>query len=241
MWLPVHVTSGPRSNRQFPVPAYVTSGPSYFWSTRFSSLPVPVILTSGTCDFRSLPVAVHVTYGPRDFRSTWVSVTSRSDPRHFRSTSLPVHVTCRTGHFQSTCFPVHETSGPRDFWFSWIPVHVNAHELCTRAEPCDWSAGAQGFTTMLGVTYAGKRVLSFDYYILSRPLSTNTPSRMSIIIFRCFVLSNYCLLVWNFCGAAHTSKTERIQHRALKFITMIITPATKNCLPCQPTNLGTAS
>ena len=27
-----------------------------------------------------------------------------------------------------------------------------AHELCTRAEPCDWSAGAQGVTTMLGVS-----------------------------------------------------------------------------------------
>ena len=45
-------------------------------------------------------------------------------------------------------------------------------------------------------------------------------SRMSI--FRCFVLSNYnyCSLplVWNFCGAAHTSKMERIQNRALKFV-----------------------
>ena len=43
-------------------------------------------------------------------------------------------------------------------------------------------------------------------------------SRMSI--FRCFVLSNfsYCSLVWNFCGAAHTSEMERIQYRALKFV-----------------------
>ena len=26
-----------------------------------------------------------------------------------------------------------------------------AHELCTRVEPCDWSAGAHGVTTMLGL------------------------------------------------------------------------------------------
>ena len=39
-------------------------------------------------------------------------------------------------------------------------------------------------------------------------------------IFRCFVLSNfnYCSLVWNFCGAEYTSKMERIQFRALKFV-----------------------
>ena len=34
-------------------------------------------------------------------------------------------------------------------------------------------------------------------------------------IFRSFVLSNYCSLVWNFCEAAHTSKMERIPYRAL--------------------------
>ena len=28
----------------------------------------------------------------------------------------------------------------------------SAHELCTRAEPCDWSVGAHGVTTMLGVS-----------------------------------------------------------------------------------------
>ena len=32
-----------------------------------------------------------------------------------------------------------------------------AHELCMRAEPCDWSAGAQGVTTMLGVSLRAKR------------------------------------------------------------------------------------
>ena len=42
-------------------------------------------------------------------------------------------------------------------------------------------------------------------------------SRMSI--FRCFELSNYCLLVWNFnCGATHTTKRECIQYRGLKFM-----------------------
>ena len=32
-----------------------------------------------------------------------------------------------------------------------------AHELCTRAEPCDWSAGAHGVTTMLGVSLRARR------------------------------------------------------------------------------------
>ena len=38
--------------------------------------------------------------------------------------------------------------------------------------------------------------------------------------FSVFVLSNfnYCSLVWNFCGAEYTSKMERIQFRALKFV-----------------------
>ena len=39
-----------------------------------------------------------------------------------------------------------------------VHMHLHAHELCgahdryTRAEPCDWSAGAHGVTTMLGVS-----------------------------------------------------------------------------------------
>ena len=32
-----------------------------------------------------------------------------------------------------------------------------AHELCTRAERCDWSAGAQGVKTMLGVSLRARR------------------------------------------------------------------------------------
>ena len=41
-------------------------------------------------------------------------------------------------------------------------MHLHAHKLCgahelwTRAEPCDWSADAQGFTTMLGGVTAGQ-------------------------------------------------------------------------------------
>ena len=38
------------------------------------------------------------------------------------------------------------------------------------------------------------------------------------IIFRSFVLINYCSLVWNFCETVHASKMERIQFRALKYI-----------------------
>ena len=36
----------------------------------------------------------------------------------------------------------------------YLPAYklCGAHELCTRAEPCDWSAGAHGVTTMLGVS-----------------------------------------------------------------------------------------
>ena len=50
--------------------------------------------------------------------------------------------------------------------------------------------------------------------ILQRLLSyIDEHSRMTI--FRSFVLSNYCSLVWNFCEAAHTSKMERIPYRAL--------------------------
>ena len=32
-----------------------------------------------------------------------------------------------------------------------------AHELCTRVEPCDWSAGAHGVTTMLGLSLRARR------------------------------------------------------------------------------------
>ena len=42
-------------------------------------------------------------------------------------------------------------------------MHLHAHKLCsanklcTCAEPCDWSAGAQGVTTMLGVSLRARR------------------------------------------------------------------------------------
>ena len=42
-------------------------------------------------------------------------------------------------------------------------MHLHAHklcgapELCTRVEPCDWSGGAQGVTTMLGVSLRARR------------------------------------------------------------------------------------
>ena len=50
--------------------------------------------------------------------------------------------------------------------------------------------------------------------ILQR-LSSYIDEHSRMTIFRSFVLSNYCSLVWNFCEAAHTSKMERIQYRAL--------------------------
>ena len=53
--------------------------------------------------------------------------------------------------------------------------------------------------------------------ILQR-LSSYIDGHYRMTIFRSFVLINYCSLVWNFCEAAHTSKMERIQFRALKYI-----------------------
>ncbi len=46
-------------------------------------------------------------------------------------------------------------------------------------------------------------------------LSSYIDEHSRMTIFRSFVLSNYCSLVWNFCEAAHTSKMERIPYRAL--------------------------
>ena len=80
------------------------------------------------------------------------------------------------------------------FVFRWghllksVPTHISTSMLCRKV-------GAQ-------------------LRILHRPSSfIGEHSRMTI--FRSFVLSNYCSLVWNFCEAAHTSKMERIQYRAL--------------------------
>ena len=53
--------------------------------------------------------------------------------------------------------------------------------------------------------------------ILQR-LSSHIDEHYRMTIFRSFVLINYCSLVWNFCETAHTSKMERIQFRALKYI-----------------------
>ena len=53
--------------------------------------------------------------------------------------------------------------------------------------------------------------------ILQR-LSSHIDEHYRMTIFRSFVLINYCSLAWNFCETAHTSKMERIQFRALKYI-----------------------
>ena len=53
--------------------------------------------------------------------------------------------------------------------------------------------------------------------ILQR-LSSYIDEHYRMTIFRSFVLINYCSLVWNVCEAAHTSKMECIQFRALKYI-----------------------
>ena len=62
-----------------------------------------------------------------------------------------------------------------------------------------------------------KRKAGARLRILQR-LSSYIDEHYRMTIFRSFVLINYCSLVWNFCEAAHTSKMERIQFRALKYI-----------------------
>ena len=39
-------------------------------------------------------------------------------------------------------------------------------------------------------------------------------------IFRCFILCpfQFCSIVWHFCGAGNTEKTEKIQERGLRFV-----------------------
>ena len=72
-------------------------------------------------------------------------------------------------------------------------------------------------STSMSASYAGELALNFEYCSVSHHYIDEI-SRMSI--FKCFVLSNfnYCSLVWNFGGAEYTSKMERIQFRALKFV-----------------------
>ena len=69
-------------------------------------------------------------------------------------------------------------------------------------------------STSISAYYAEKRALGFEYYSVSSYIDEH----YRITICRSFVLINYCSLVWNFCEAAHTSKMERIQFRALKYI-----------------------
>ena len=57
--------------------------------------------------------------------------------------------------------------------------------------------------------------------ILQR-LSSYIDEHSRMTIFRSFVLSNYCSLVWNLCEATHTSKMERIPYRALKCIYNVV-------------------
>ena len=42
-----------------------------------------------------------------------------------------------------------------------------------------------------------------------------------MIIYNSFILSNfnYCPLIWQFCGKYSTAKIEKIQERALRFVT----------------------
>ena len=63
-------------------------------------------------------------------------------------------------------------------------------------------------------------------------LSSYIDEHYRMTIFRSFVLINYCSLVWNFCEAAHTSKMERIQFRALKYIYNDVSTSYEELLAC---------
>ena len=84
--------------------------------------------------------------------------------------------------------------------------------------------------TLLGVTL--DKDLNFNEHIKTlcrkaaaqiavlQRLSSYLDFNSRMAIFRCFILSHfsYCNLVWHFCGATNTSKLERLQFRALKFV-----------------------
>ena len=65
------------------------------------------------------------------------------------------------------------------------------------------------------VSILGKRALSFEYYSVSRPISTNTPNEhIQVLRAEQFLFIGVELLR----SSKYTSTMERIQYRALKFI-----------------------
>ena len=65
-----------------------------------------------------------------------------------------------------------------------------------------------------------------------RRLSSLLDQESRMAIFRAFIVSNfnYCPLVWHFCGKTNTSKMEKLQERALRFVFNDFTSAYDNML-----------
>ena len=63
-----------------------------------------------------------------------------------------------------------------------------------------------------------------------RRLSSLLDQDSRMAIFRAFIVSNYCPLVWHFCGKRNTSKIEKLQERALRFVFNDFTSSYDNML-----------
>ena len=65
-----------------------------------------------------------------------------------------------------------------------------------------------------------------------RRLSSLLDQESRMAIFRAFIVSNfnYCPLVWHFCGKTNTSKMEKLQERALRFVFNDFTSSYDNML-----------
>ena len=65
-----------------------------------------------------------------------------------------------------------------------------------------------------------------------RRLSSLLDQESRMAIFRAFIVSNfnYCPLVWHFCGKTNTSKIEKLQERALRFVFNNFTSSYDNML-----------
>ena len=65
-----------------------------------------------------------------------------------------------------------------------------------------------------------------------RRLSSLLDQESRMAIFRAFIVSNfnYCPLVWHFCGKRNTSKIEKLQERALRFVFNDFTSSYENML-----------
>ena len=69
-------------------------------------------------------------------------------------------------------------------------THIGDLELCTRVEPCDWSAGAHGVTTMLGVSL---RACLNEYLVM---LGVSLRARWDTTLVELTMCVAVCACVW---------------------------------------------